>query len=79
MGKTRLRVIAAAEKLGCRTNCTAWSLKTQSAMTVAAVFPELANDFYMDAACGIEGELDVRGCAMLMASSLNAGVERPWI
>jgi LacI family transcriptional regulator len=70
--KTRLRVIAAAKKLGYRTNHTARSLKTRSTMTVAVVFPELANDFYMDVACGIERELNERGYTMLMASSLNS-------
>ena len=69
---TRLRVIAAAEQLGYRMNHTARSLKTRSTMTVAVLFPELANDFYMDVACGIEQELNERGYTMLMASSLNS-------
>ncbi|GHV40693.1 LacI family transcriptional regulator [Spirochaetia bacterium] len=70
--KTRLRVTAAAEKLGYRMNYAARSLKTQSTMTVAVVFPELANDFFMDVAEGIERELNSRGYTMLLSSSLNS-------
>jgi LacI family transcriptional regulator len=70
--RTRLRVKAAAEGLGYRTNHAARSLKTQSTMTIAVVFPELANDFYMDVAEGIEGELSARGYTMLIASSVNS-------
>ena len=70
--KTKGRVIAAAEKLGYRTNYTARSLKRQSTMTVAVVFPELANDFFMDVAEGIERELNSEGYTMLLSSSLNS-------
>jgi LacI family transcriptional regulator len=71
-GKTRLRIAAAAEKLGYRLNYSARSLKTRSTMTVAVVFPELANDFFMDVAEGIEKELNDKGYTMLMALSLNS-------
>ena len=70
--KTRLRVIAAAEKLGYRTNYTARSLKRRSTMTVAVIFPELANDFFMDVAEGIERELHAEGYTMLLSSSRNS-------
>jgi LacI family transcriptional regulator len=70
--QTRLRVIAAAKQLGYRMNHAARSLERQSTMTVAVVFPELANDFFMDVAEGIEQELNERGYTMLMASSLNS-------
>jgi LacI family transcriptional regulator len=70
--KTRARVVAAAEKLGYRMNYTARSLKLQSTMTVAVVFPELANDFFMDVAEGIERELHAEGYSMLLSSSLNS-------
>jgi LacI family transcriptional regulator len=70
--KTRNRVMAAAEKLGYRMNYTARSLKRQSTMTVAVVFPELANDFFMDVAEGIEKELLAEGYTMLLSSSLNS-------
>jgi DNA-binding LacI/PurR family transcriptional regulator len=74
--KTRLRVMSAVEKLGYRMNHAARSLKRQSTMTVAVVFPELANDFYMDVAEGIERELNAQGYIMLMASSLNSVEEK---
>jgi len=70
--KTRLRVIAAAEKLGYRTNYAARSLKRRSTMTVAVIFPELANDFFMDVAEGIEQELNASGYTMLLSSSANS-------
>jgi LacI family transcriptional regulator len=70
--KTRSRVITAAEKLGYRMNYTARSLKRQSTMTVAVVFPELANDFFMDVSEGIEKELHANGYTMLLSSSRNS-------
>jgi LacI family transcriptional regulator len=70
--ETRSRVMAAAEKLGYRVNYTARSLKRRSTMTIAVVFPELANDFFMDVAEGIEKELLARGYTMLLSSSLNS-------
>ena len=70
--KTRGRVMAAAEKLGYRMNYAARSLKRQSTMTIGVVFPELANDFFMDVAEGIERELHSEGYTMLLSSSLNS-------
>jgi LacI family transcriptional regulator len=70
--KTRSRVIAAAEKLGFRMNYAARSLKRQSTMTVGVVFPELASDFFMDVAEGIEKELHAEGYTMLLSSSSNS-------
>ncbi|GHV85834.1 LacI family transcriptional regulator [Spirochaetia bacterium] len=70
--KTRLRVMAAIQRLGYRVNYTARGLKTQSTMAVGVVFPELANDFFMDVAEGIERELDSQGYTMILASSLNS-------
>jgi len=70
--KTRERVIAAAEELDYRMNFTARSLKRQETMTVGVVFPELANDFFMDVAEGIEKELLESGYTMLLSSSRNS-------
>jgi LacI family transcriptional regulator len=70
--KTRDRVMSAAEKLGYQMNHTARSLKRQSTMTIAVVFPEMANDFFMDLAEGIEQELHTKGYTMLLSSSLNS-------
>jgi LacI family transcriptional regulator len=73
--KTRRRVFSAVENLEYRTNHTARSLKTRSTRTVAIVAPELANDFFMDLAEGMEGELDAHGYTLLIASSANSGEE----
>jgi LacI family transcriptional regulator len=70
--ETRNRVIAAAEKLGYRVNYSARSLKRRSTMTIAVVFPELTNDFFMDVAEGIEKELFAKGYTMLLSSSRNS-------
>jgi LacI family transcriptional regulator len=67
-----VRVLAAAKRLGYRTNFAARSLKTRSAMTVAVLAPELANDFFMDVAEGIEQELAAQGYTMLLASTANS-------
>jgi len=73
--KTRDRVMAAAEKLGYRMNFAARSLKRKSTMTIGVVFPELANDFFMDVAEGIERELNAEAYTMLLSSSLNSVME----
>ena len=70
--KTRSRVIAAAEEMGFRMNFAARSLKRQATMTIGVVFPELANDFFMDVAEGIERELHSNGYTMLLSSSRNS-------
>ncbi|MDR0447605.1 MAG: LacI family transcriptional regulator [Treponema sp.] len=70
--KTQLRVLDAVSRLDYRINYTARGLKTQSTMMVAVIFPELANDFFMNVAEGIEQELNSRAYTMLMASSLNS-------
>ncbi|MCL2270173.1 MAG: LacI family transcriptional regulator [Treponema sp.] len=70
--ETRMKVTAAAEKLGYRMNYAARSLKCNVTMTVGVVFPELANDFFMDVAEGIEQELNAEGYTMILSSSLNS-------
>jgi LacI family transcriptional regulator len=69
---TKIRVLNAAGQLGYRVNYAARSLKTRSTMTIAVLAPELANDFFMEVAEGIERELDRRGYTMLLASSSNS-------
>jgi LacI family transcriptional regulator len=68
----RTRVLEAAEKLGYRANFTARSLKIRSTMTVAVLAPELANDFFMNVAEGIEQQMAAHGYTMLLASSENS-------
>jgi LacI family transcriptional regulator len=72
---TRRRIHSAVETLGYRANHTARSLKTRSTRTIAIVAPELANDFFMDLAEGMEGELDSHGYTLLIACSANSGEE----
>jgi LacI family transcriptional regulator len=73
--KTRLRVRAAATKMGYRINYAARSLKTRSTRTIAIVAPELANGFFMDLAEGMEQELAAQGYTLLVASSDNSEEE----
>jgi LacI family transcriptional regulator len=65
-------VFAAAAGIGYRTNLAARSLKTRSTRTVGIVAPELANNFFMDLAEGIEKELSAKGYTLLVASSDNS-------
>jgi LacI family transcriptional regulator len=69
---TKVRVLDAAGQLGYQANHAARSLKTRSTMTIAVIAPELANDFFMEVAEGIEQELDEQGYTMLLASSNNS-------
>lgn len=70
--ETRRRVFAAVSKTGYRANHAARSLKTRSSRTVGIVAPELANDFFMDLAEAIAGELEREGYTLLVASSANS-------
>ncbi|GHV49027.1 LacI family transcriptional regulator [Spirochaetia bacterium] len=70
--KTRRKVVSAVATLGYRTNHAARSLKTRSTKTIAIVAPELANDFFMKLAEGVEQELDQQGYTLLVASSANS-------
>ena len=70
--KTRNRVMEAANELGFRMNFAARSLKRKATMAIGVVFPELANDFFMDVAEGIERELHSNGYTMLLSSSRNS-------
>jgi LacI family transcriptional regulator len=69
---TKVRVLDATEQLGYQANYAARSLKTRSTMTIAVLAPELANDFFMNVAEGIEGALDAQGYTMLLACSSNS-------
>ncbi len=70
--ETRERVRAAAERLSYTANHIARSLKTRSTRTIAILAPELANDFFMELAEGMEKELDGSGYTLLVASSANS-------
>lgn len=70
--ETRERVLRAAKKLNYTANHVARSLKTRATRTVAIVAPELANDFFMELAEGMERELEAQGYTLLVASSSNS-------
>lgn len=74
-GATRERVLAAALRLDYRLNHVARSLKTRSTRTVAILAPELANDFFMELAEGMERELGKAGYMLLLSSSSNSAEE----
>jgi LacI family transcriptional regulator len=70
--ETRERVLWAAKKLNYTANHVARSLKTRATRTVAIVAPELANEFFMELAEGMEKELEAQGYTLLVASSSNS-------
>lgn len=70
--ETRERVLWAAKKLNYTANHVARSLKTRATRTVGIVAPELANDFFMELAEGMERELEAQGYTLLVASSSNS-------
>ena len=70
--ETRERVLRAAKTLNYTANHVARSLKIRSTRTVAIVAPELANDFFMELAEGMERELEAQGYTLLVASSSNS-------
>jgi LacI family transcriptional regulator len=72
---TRARVLAAAERLDYKANHVARSLKTRTTRTVAILAPELANDFFMELAEGMEKELEKSGYMLLVSSSSNSAAE----
>lgn len=73
--ETRARVRSAAERLKYTVNHVARSLKTRTTRTVAILAPELANDFFMELAEGMERELESSGYTLLVASSANSTEE----
>lgn len=72
---TRARVLAAAARLDYKTNHVARSLKTRTTRTVAILAPELANDFFMELAEGMEKELEKSGYTLLVSSSSNSAAQ----
>jgi LacI family transcriptional regulator len=72
---TRDRVAKAARRLHYRANHVARSLKTRSTRTIAILAPELANEFFMELAEGMERELGRSGYTLIVASSGNSAEE----
>ncbi len=67
--ETRLKVAEAAEKLQYDMNHAARSLKMKATRTIGILAPELANDFFMEIAQGVENELALSGYTILLCSS----------
>lgn len=66
---TRLRVLASIEQLGYKVNGIARSLKARRTLTVGFLSPEIANDFFMTVAQGVETTLRAHGYNMIVCNS----------
>jgi len=73
--KTRERVMACIERTGYRLNTVARSLKLSKTHTIGFMVPELANDFFMTIAEGIEETLKANGYSMIICSSNESSAE----
>lgn len=71
---TREKVLACMQELDYKVNNIARSLKTNRTQTVGFVCPELANDFFMNIAKGVEDELKRHGYSVVICNS-NESVE----
>lgn len=66
---TRKKVLTAIEATGYRMNNVARSLKTRKTRTIGFLVPELANDFYMTIAQGVEDQLKESGYSVLVCNA----------
>lgn len=71
---TRQRVLEAIEELSYRVNPIARSLKSNKTLSVGFVAPEIANEFFMRVAQGVESVLRVHGYNMVVCGT-NESVE----
>lgn len=72
--KTRKKVLKCIDKLGYRINNIARSLKTNRTYSIGFICPELANNFFMSVAKGVEDELRKQGYSVMVCNS-NESVE----
>lgn len=72
---TRKKVLTAIKSTGYRMNNAARSLKTQKTRTIGFLVPELANDFYMTIAQGIEEELKTSGYSVLVCNAAESVIQ----
>lgn len=72
--RTRKKVLKCVEKLDYRINNIARSLKTNKTYTIGFICPELANNFFMSVAKGVEDELRKQGYSIMVCNS-NESVE----
>lgn len=68
---TRKKVLAAAEKLGYRTNAMARALRENKTRTVGLVVPDIINEFYTESAAVLQDELDKSGYQLMVATTGN--------
>ena len=72
--ETKETVLKCVNKLGYRVNNIARSLKTNKTYTVGFMCPEIANNFFMSIAKGVEDELRKHGYTVIICSS-NESIE----
>ncbi len=67
--ETKKKVFQCVEKLDYRINSIARSLKTNKTYTIGFVCPEVANDFFMNIAQGVENELSKQGYSVIICNA----------
>lgn len=72
--KTRTKVLECIKKLDYKINNIARSLKTNKTYTIGFICPELANNFFMSVAKGVEDELRKHGYSVIVCNS-NESIE----
>lgn len=65
----RKEITEYAEKAGYRKNAIARNLKTNRSHTIGFIAPEIANDFFMNVAQGVEDELKKAGYSLIICNS----------
>lgn len=70
---TREKVLAAAEKLGYRTNAMARALRENKTRTVGLIVPDIINEFYTESAAVLQDVLDKSGYQLMVATTGNDG------
>jgi len=68
---TRTAVLAAAEKLGYRTNYLASALRRQSTRTLGMVVPRIANPYFIDLVQAVEENAQVQGYELFLCDSAD--------
>lgn len=67
--ETRSRVLTSVSRLNYKVNTIARSLKINRTYTIGFITPEIANDFFMTVAQGVENELRSHGYDMIICNS----------
>ncbi|HHW00332.1 MAG TPA: LacI family transcriptional regulator [Clostridiaceae bacterium] len=73
--KTAKKVNDCIQELGYKINNVARSLKTNKTRTIGFIAPEIANDFFMNVAKGVEDELRKHGYSVIVCSSNESSTE----